>query len=338
MHARAKRVGPELDVQAWVIDHSGVPKGGTRSHGVQRQYSGTRGRTPTARYPERYLPDRGRRIRDDVRASLGAGPDQRASTPGERLTVNLPEIIHPLLRRLGLDVRIQSSLHGVGLDLRKHRPASRRRIAQITASGVRTVIDVGANVGQYGAELRRSGFDGHIVSFEPLDEAFSELRIASSGDERWLCEKLAISDRAGTARINVAANEGASSSLLAMADAHTEAMPEARIVGVEDVSLGRLDAVAALESVPNPLMLKLDVQGHEVAALEGAAGVLDRVVLIEAELSLCQLYEGAPLMPEVLTELAARGFELIALEPGFYHPRDGRFLQFDGLFLRMPPS
>lgn len=230
---------------------------------------------------------------------------------------------------------IKFGLHKVGLDLRWHRPASPRRIALMKAAGVRSVLDVGANTGQYATDLRKSGFAGDIISFEPLDEAYRVLVDASAGDDRWQCRQLAASDHPGTSTIHIAGNEGASSSLLVMADAHIEAMPVARTVGVQEVTMCRLDSLDELRTVPGPLMLKLDVQGHELPALAGAEGLLDRVVLIEAELSVSELYEGGPLMLDVLSEIAKRGFDLVALEPGFYHPGDGRFLQFDGTFRRV---
>lgn len=228
----------------------------------------------------------------------------------------------------------KSILNRFGLDLRRFRPTSPRRIALMNSSGVRTVIDVGANTGQYGTDLRQAGFQGDIVSFEPLSDAYAELLRTSRRDENWHCRQLAISDRPGSGKIYIAGNS-ASSSLLVMAGAHNEAAPEAAVVGAEEVTLCRLDAVDEIRSMAHPLMLKLDVQGHELAALDGAAGILDRVALVEAELSICELYAGAPLMLEVLSAMAGRGFELVALEPGFYDPRDGRFLQFDGFFRRI---
>ena len=119
-----------------------------------------------------------------------------------------------------------------------------------------------------------------------------------------------------------------------MAEAHEHAAPGAAMVGVADVDLVRLDQVDEIGAVPGPLMLKLDVQGHELSVLEGACGVLDRVVLIEAELSVRELYDSAPVMREVLDVLAGLGFELVGFEPGFHDPHDGTILQFDGFFRR----
>lgn len=226
-------------------------------------------------------------------------------------------------------------LHRIGLDVRRHRPVERRRQALITGLGVRTVLDVGANTGQYATGLRASGFIGRIVSFEPLADAFTDLLAASGSDRQWQCLQLAASDGAGHATLNVAANS-ASSSLLTMAPAHERAAPNAAMVGTQEVMLARLDEVEELGAVPDPLMLKLDVQGHELAALTGAAGLLDRVVLIEAELSVQELYDGGPVMREMLNAMADRDFVLVALEPGFHDPGDGAILQFDGFFRSLP--
>ncbi|WP_433783404.1 FkbM family methyltransferase [Actinomycetospora sp. CA-101289] len=220
-----------------------------------------------------------------------------------------------------------------GVEVTRYRPVERRRQTLIEAAGVRSVLDVGANTGQYASELRRWGFDGHVLSFEPLPDAFAELRAATASDPRWSAVNVAASDSAGRASLNVAGNS-ASSSLLTMAATHERAAPGAATVGVTDVALARLDEVDEVRGLPDPLMLKLDVQGHELSALRGATGVLDRVALIEAELSVRELYDGAPLMREVLQVLSDTGFELVGLEPGFHDPADGTILQFDGFFRR----
>jgi hypothetical protein len=67
------------------------------------------------------------------------------------------------------------ALHA-GYEIRRHRPVeARRRTAIVRHERITLVIDVGANVGQYAEALRTGGYDGRIISFEPVTEAHTEL-------------------------------------------------------------------------------------------------------------------------------------------------------------------
>src|SRR5262249_53164368 len=132
--------------------------------------------------------------------------------------------------------------------------------------------------------------------------------------------------------LHVAANAGASSSLLAMTRAHAESAPGARVVGAETVPVARLDDVGLPRG--ERLFLKLDVQGGERAVLDGGAATLARARAVECELSLVELYAGQALLHEQLDRLAGVGFVLWGLRPSFADPASGRLLQADGLFVR----
>jgi FkbM family methyltransferase len=194
------------------------------------------------------------------------------------------------------------------------------------------VLDVGANEGQWARELRAEGYEGMLISFEPFEAAHERLRAAAADDGAWETRRLALGDTTGEADLHVAANEGASSSLLAMTAAHVQSAPDAGVVGSERVPVSRLDEVAL--PVGERLFLKLDVQGAERAVLDGAAETLRRVRAIESELSLVELYEGQALFAEQLARLGEAGFALWGLRPSFADPQTGRLLQADGLFVR----
>ncbi len=87
-------------------------------------------------------------------------------------------------------------------------------------------------------------------------------------------------------------------------------------------------------SLISPILLKLDVQGHELAVVRGATSTLDDVALVECEMSIVPLYRNQPLLRETLNLFSSIGFELIQLERGWYDVRDGRTLQVDGFFAR----
>lgn len=61
--------------------------------------------------------------------------------------------------------------------------------------------------------------------------------------------------------------------------------------------------------IQRPSVLVLDIQGAELAALRGLGNQLEAFDLIEVEVSLEQIYDGAPLFPVVDAFLSEHGFE-----------------------------
>jgi FkbM family methyltransferase len=215
-----------------------------------------------------------------------------------------------------------------GYELRKH--PERRRAAHVNRLGTELVIDVGAAHGQTGLALRRNGYRGQIVSFEPLAEAFAGLQHASAHDDGWTAHRVALGTTDGSTTIHVAANSD-SSSVLPMSGYLTEIAPHVREVNTATVSTARLDSFD-LGGVPT--FLKLDVQGLERAVLDGARVTMPSVVGLQIELSLVSLYDGSPDFDEMYPIIRSLGFSLVDLEPGFRDPGTGQLLQFDGIFER----
>lgn len=199
--------------------------------------------------------------------------------------------------------------------------------------GITRVLDVGANDGGYATELRRCGYSGRIVSFEPVSEPFRMLEKRASHDDGWKTLNWAIGAETAKVSINVAANNAASSSMLRMLATHEGAAPEARIVGVQSVTQYALDDLwADVTESKDLVFLKADVQGYENQVLGGVAEHLDRIVGLQLELSLVPLYEGGWLYDEALDWAEKHGFVLMRLIPGFTDHRTGQMMQADGVF------
>lgn len=229
------------------------------------------------------------------------------------------------MRRLGLDV--------VRYDGRRF--VSRKRIEVIEKAGVDVVLDVGAGVGQFGRWLRDEDYSGRIVSFEPVAEAFARLERRSASDASWTCLNVALGDRDGEAVVNVAGNLW-SSSLLPMMQLHEAVAPLSAYVREEPVRLARLDSLNLVEP-GDRAYLKIDVQGAERSVLDGAAGVLDKVVAVELELSLVELYRGQELLPGLHERMRRQGFALVWLgDAVFRDPASDEILALDGIFVRSP--
>lgn len=233
---------------------------------------------------------------------------------------------------------VKTALLGAGLELRRYNPAYSpdAQLANVLQRlAIDTVFDVGANTGQYAGLLRKIGYLGDIVSFEPLSEAHDELTGASASDPKWhLAPRMAIGAEDGEIQINIAGNS-VSSSVLSMLDSHADAAPQSRYIGQEKVPLHRLDSQAPRYLSPGSrLLLKIDTQGFEGAVIDGAPETLARAQAVQLELSLAALYDGQLLLEQVIAKLRGLGFEIWTLWPGFADPATGRLLQIDAILVR----
>jgi len=237
--------------------------------------------------------------------------------------------------------QVKSWLHSAGFDLRRYNPAysPQAQIAGVLDRlRIDTVFDIGANIGQYAGELRKLGYGGDIVSFEPLSSAHAQLSAASAGDARWtIAPRVAIGAEDGEVKINIAGNS-VSSSVLDMLANHADAAPESRYTGQESVPVARLDSIAApYLKRDTRLFVKVDTQGYEAAVLAGAPATLARAQGVQLELSLLPLYAGQMLFEAIIAQMRTAGFEIWTLWPGFADPATDRMLQIDALFVRSEP-
>ena len=197
------------------------------------------------------------------------------------------------------------------------------------------IYDVGANVGQFGSEMREVGYDGYIISFEPLPQEHKTLLNNSKDDVKWkVHEQCAIGNENSLVDINVSGNS-VSSSILPMAEAHSKAASSSSYIYKINVPLRKLDTVSeAYSNLAKKYFVKIDTQGYEWQVLDGASEILKNAIGVQVELSIVQLYEGQKLWIDIIQRLETAGFYLWKLQPGFSDPRDGRLLQCDGIFIK----
>lgn len=177
----------------------------------------------------------------------------------------------------------------------------------LEALGIDCVLDVGANRGQFGRDLRAIGYEGRIVSFEPVPRAFADLEALTARDPLWSGHPIALGTEKKTATIHVP-DETSGSSFLDPVD-------DLRIESVE-VAVERLDAVfPTLDlggKVPK-VFLKMDTQGFDLEVFGGASGCIDSILGLQSELSVVPLYKGMPDYLEALAVYEAAGFGLYNL-------------------------
>lgn len=211
-------------------------------------------------------------------------------------------------------------------------PPNNCRFRSIERMGIDLVFDIGANVGQYAMELRRHGYRGRIISFEPLPDAFAALSAHASGDPLWDVRNAAVGAEPGRLPMHVSANS-VSSSLLEVTEASTAAAPESRASGTVEVEVVTLDKPLA-EARGAKILLKVDTQGYEWPVLQGCGATLGHVAMLDVEMSLQPLYAGQKLFDEVEAFILEQGFARIGYDTSFWNRDSGALLQIDGIYGR----
>jgi len=194
----------------------------------------------------------------------------------------------------------------------------------------RTVIDIGANRGQFALVTRRCLPKARIFSFEPLSEPAKRFHAVFYKDPNVILYQVAIGPQACETTIHVSAADD-SSSLLPFSPLQERLFPGTCEIGTEIVKVGLLSDYVRPEEIFSPAMLKLDVQGFELEALRGCEELLGRFCYVYAECSFIELYSGQALVDDIIDWLRHRGWCLRGIYNMTYDRRD-RSIQADFLF------
>ncbi|MGD1716336.1 FkbM family methyltransferase [Dapis sp. BLCC M172] len=128
---------------------------------------------------------------------------------------------------------IQKIAKQFGYEIRKYYPANDSSIKiqyLLSHYNIDLVLDVGASIGVYAKRLRLEGYQGKIVSFEPLSSAHFKLQSLSQNNALWIVSpRSVIGDYDGEISINVASNSS-SSSILDMEKTHVQSKPKSAYV------------------------------------------------------------------------------------------------------------
>lgn len=205
----------------------------------------------------------------------------------------------------------------------------------ISQLSITSVLDVGAHHGEFALMLRDAGFDGRIVSLEPVAEAYRVAERAASSDPNWTVHQLALGRTNGNASINVARSTDFSS-FLSLTPYGAELERNAEPVRQERVRVARLDDVAddLLGRKRGNLFVKCDTQGWDLEVLRGADKTLRDVALVQVEMAVKPIYADAPPLTDMFEFLSDRGFEMTGAFPVVVDP-DRRLVEFDCVMARV---
>lgn len=201
------------------------------------------------------------------------------------------------------------------------------------AMELRTVIDIGASVGNF-SKTAFAVFKGiSVVAFEPLPDEFTELTARLEGAGPFKAFNVALSDKEGRADFHVNAYSSASS-LLAPKQAlkrHFDFTQEDRVI---TVPVRSLDSYYPELKLDRNVLVKIDVQGGELGVIRGGQRVLAETRVVIVETSFRALYQGQPLFDEVHRSLQGLGFRYHGSFHQLLAPTDRQPLEQDSIYIR----
>ena len=232
-------------------------------------------------------------------------------------------------------LRIIANIFGYDL-LRQSKDIliERHLINLLKKHNIDSIIDVGANHGQYARSLRNMGYQGEIHSFEPLKTAYHELHILSQQDQNWHVYQHALGQKADEMDINVMAYDDFSSFLEPTQYCSDTFSYKSEIDHQETVQIKRLDDVLASKLTGKTIHLKMDTQGFDLEVFHGAGDLLKSVKTLQSEISIRQLYDGMPDYITALQTFRDAGFSISGLFPVTRDKQDLSVIEFDCVMVK----
>lgn len=231
---------------------------------------------------------------------------------------------------------ILNVINAMGYDLVWKRPSEKAAFLGLKRYPIRSILDVGANRGQF-ARLARTVFpDSRIYCFEPLPDAYNDLQIwAEKQDGNVLTFNMAIGNDSCSVNMHLHREHDDSSSILATTELYSQLYPFSREQIEISVSQTTLDDF--MINAPSPpeseLLIKMDVQGYEERVIEGGTSTLAKARACIIEICIDKLYEKQSTFDNIYRMMRHHGYRYAGnLEQVL--AADGHVIYFDSIFIR----
>lgn len=234
---------------------------------------------------------------------------------------------------------VRGVLAKVGIDVLRSARNPSRTLSGVSNQPIRTVLDVGANRGEFARVALGLFPEAQVFCFEPLPGLADSLRalaVAYPGRVELLMVALGNEDRDVEMHVHVAFSP--SSSILATTDRCKALFPQTRDQESVVVPMRRLDAIlseAGRDRLEGQVLLKIDVQGFEGQVLRGATRTLQKVDHCMLEFSVEPLYQNQADFADTVGLLSLHGLLFRGCVQQVVGDR-GQVLFLDAMFSRHP--
>lgn len=197
------------------------------------------------------------------------------------------------------------------------------------------LVDLGANQGAWTAHALRVFPGIEVIAAEPGVEPLAVLEARFAGHDNVTIDPRAVTDSTGTSTYH-RTRSSVFASLLPPAASLPDLYPvegsPTEVVETVEVETVTLDELVGDRPVS---VLKIDVQGGELAVLRSGPRVLERAAAVLVEVLYVPHYEGDTTFPGLHEEMTRLGLTLIDLSPPA-RLGDGPALWADACYARLP--
>jgi FkbM family methyltransferase len=203
-------------------------------------------------------------------------------------------------------------IHRCGYDLYRIQKETASSLLGLHSLGIRTVIDIGANRGQFAQRVIDQFPAARFFCFEPLPDAFQEL-------ERWATQahpgkftlfNVALGEKEGAVTLFSPLEHNDASSLLESTDMQVSLYPVVKKQRRIDAQMTTLDAALTgrtQELTPN-ILIKIDVEGYEDRVIKGGTAIFPKAAVCIVEICLDELHHGQATFRDIFTLLSNLGY------------------------------
>lgn len=231
--------------------------------------------------------------------------------------------IHRFTRSLGFDFYA----------LKDKSDSELLRLRWLKEMNINTVLDIGANEGQFALLIRELLPQATICSFEPIPGCYATLVENFNNDRAFKAFNVAIGDKEELMEMNI--NDfSPSSSLLEIDELHVENFKHTAHSTKQKIQVKTLDGLQKELPLTKPYLVKIDTQGYEDKVISGGQQVLAGAAVIFIELSYQSLYKSQTLFDDIYKELVRLGFQYHGNFEELLSPVNGTVLQSDGIFIK----
>jgi len=227
---------------------------------------------------------------------------------------------------------IRKLVQKTGFDLHRYQPQI-NRLSYFKTFDFLTVLDIGANTGQFVKEIRQILGDIQIYSFEPLKECFETLEKKFGKGNKFKAFNYALGEIEKEVEMNKSAYTP-SSSILSMSETHKNLFPHTKEQTTEKIKIKRLDDVRGELNLLKEILIKVDVQGFEDKVIEGGKETFKKAKVILIENSFVELYEGQPLFDDTYQRLKSLGFKYRGNTQQKIDKKSGQIISEDSIFTK----